>query len=254
MELSKNTQLLAIVRATLGISLAIADNVANVPESMQIIMNDKIIDWFQLSDPSSNHNAARRKHEPTTGDWLLRLESFVSWIERNVTSFWLHGIQGAGKTILCSTVIEHVKVICNLDLHKQYAYFYFDFNDPTKRTVDRMLRSVITHLALRRTQVLEPVKKLHNQCGNGNQTPERNRLVETLHSLLTSSDVDQIYLVIDALDECSERRELLDVISEILQQNVSLLMTSRRERDINDGLQDSIEVTNDLQGSGNKSA
>jgi hypothetical protein len=51
----------------------------------------------------------------------------------------------------------------------------------------------------------------------------------------------------DALDECSERNKLLDVIGQIVQQNINLLVSSREERDITKGLQELIEVSLDLE-------
>jgi DNA replication protein DnaC len=68
-----------------------------------------------LCDPSTNHNAARKKHKPTTGKWFLESEQFVSWMHGRITSIWLHGIPGTGKTILSSTIIDRIDTSCKPD-------------------------------------------------------------------------------------------------------------------------------------------
>lgn len=68
-------------------------------------INDKeersrILSWLHGADPSTNYNAARRKHEKGTGDWLLHLDQFRAWKGGDGGSMWISGIPGAGKTIL----------------------------------------------------------------------------------------------------------------------------------------------------------
>jgi hypothetical protein len=52
---------------------------------------DKVVQWLSTTDPSSNHHAACKKHQPTTGKWLLRQAQFTEWkMERN-SFLWLYG-------------------------------------------------------------------------------------------------------------------------------------------------------------------
>ena len=211
----------------------------------------KILDWIKLSDPSTNHNAARQKHQPTTGQWFLESEQFVAWMERRIPSLWLHGIPGAGKTILCSTIIDRVEAVCKSDPRQTLAWFYFDFNDANKRTVNGMLRSMIHQLS---ALTLSPeLDKIYKQCEDGDGEPSRELLVDTLTSLFVLTD--RTFLIMDALDECSERDDLLDVICRILSTQstqVGLLATSRNERDIARALQGTVRNITSLQeGDGN---
>jgi hypothetical protein len=70
----------------------------------------------------------------------------------------------------------------------------------------------------------------------------------TFLSLLTG--LHQTYLIIDALDECSEREELLDIITEEIMPlgHANLLVTSRMGRDIEERLYSSVEVKIGLEG------
>ena len=149
---------------------------------------------------------------------------------------WLYGIPGAGKTILRSTIIENVKTICREE--NRYAYFYFDFNDPPKQTVVGMLRSIIVQLCAGKARLPAELRELHRHCDNGHQQPTLPGLIKIFLSLLINQT--RTYLIMDALDECSERKELLKVIRRIIQTqstHVNVLVTSREEQDIKEGMQ-----------------
>jgi len=218
-------------------------NILN-PQGMAIDQKyDKIFDWLKRNDPSSNHTSARNKHEPGTGNWFIESEAFDSWTKTANASLWLHGIPGAGKTILCSTIIEHVTKLPGTAFTYECAYFYFDFNDPQKRTVTGMLWSIITQLCLHRPQLPPEVQELYTKCDNGKWEPDTESLIKTV--LLLFKNSERIYLVMDALDECAEHDELFDFIPRLrclASGHVNLLVTSREERDIANALQDVIEV------------
>ncbi|KAI9776989.1 MAG: hypothetical protein M1839_009133 [Geoglossum umbratile] len=194
---------------------------------------DNIIQWLQYTDPSTNHNAACEKREPLTGNWLLRSDDFAKWKQEPNQLLWLHGIPGCGKTILSSTIAEHIKAICKRDPRCQCALYYFDFSDSKKQEVAGFLRSVLVQLASRDMKTLKEVEKLYNQNDDGKQQPDKKSLLSVMLTVLRSSC--RTYLIIDALDECSQREELLKVLSDIRRQcseEVNVLLTSRKEHDI----------------------
>jgi hypothetical protein len=86
-EKFKTIFILALDGKTLQVGRTIQESVTNVSESIQKMDRHRsILDWFQSSDPSVNHNEARKKHEPTTGDWLLKSELFTYWAKGTKTS------------------------------------------------------------------------------------------------------------------------------------------------------------------------
>lgn len=248
-EKHKTTFILALSGDILQTSLAIKDDVSAVYASMKTDQrNREIINWLKLGDPSTNHNAARTKHEPSTGNWFLQSDAYIRWMQRKIGSLWLHGIPGAGKTVLCSTIIEHMKALCQNDPTLHCAYFYFDFNDREKQTVVGMLRSIIVQLCSLGTEIPPEIDRLYAQCKEGREEPGKEILIEILLSLLKS--LGYVFLIMDALDECSERGMLVPVIARIRQQDVSLLLTSRKERDLSEGFQNVIEAAISLEGCG----
>lgn len=75
--------------------------------------------------------------------------------------------------------------------------------------------------------------ELYNCSYNGQQQPSKIGLKTTLQSMLR--DPFKTYIIIDALDECTDRKELLELIQEINGWKISkvqILVTSRREPDI----------------------
>ena len=256
-EKHKSTFILAVTGDILGVSLDIQghvidikDSVAEVADSIETMVSHQktkdILDWLKYCDPSTNHEAARSKHEPSTGNWFIESKIFVNWTGNPNASLWLHGIPGAGKTVLCSTIIEHVKTICGNDT--RYAYFYFDFNDPQKQTVVGMLRSIILQLCVGNAQLLGELCELYRQRNDGRQQPTLQGLTKSLLSLFVNNR--RLYLILDALDECSERGKLLDIISQIVRakDHANLFVTSRKEKDITDALQGIFGSQLDLRG------
>jgi hypothetical protein len=253
-EKFKTTFILAINGDTVQLLRAVQECVTDVSQSVRTMIisekHEKILKWLKLlSEPSTNHNAARKKHEPTTGDWLLQSELYTTWTKTTNASLWLYGKPGAGKTILCSTIIEDVKLLCTSDSGNRYAYFYFDFSDRQKQTVTSMLRSMVAQLSV--PELPTEVDELYNNCNHGHQEPSAENLITSLISLLKGSH--QTYLIMDALDECPERKELLTTIRRIIQTHsvyVNILVTSREEQEITEGMKGVISNSISLECGG----
>jgi len=117
------------------------------------------------------------------------------------------------------------------------AYYYFDFQRQEQQTVEGFLRSLIRQIASWGSGAHESLKGIHKSCSNGQTKPTTQNLVTVLHKLLQASR--SVDIVIDAADECNERQNLLQLLEEINKWNINglhLLITSRREKDIEDAL------------------
>lgn len=92
-------------------------------------------------------------------------------------------------------------------------YFYFDFNDVEKQRHEKMIRSLIVQLFSQRAGISQALESLYSSCMNGERQSTYKILLEILHQML--EDFEKTYLVIDALDECVERVELMASIEEL---------------------------------------
>lgn len=136
-----------------------------------------------------------------------------------------------------STVIEATKLHTATLSGATLAYFYFDFNDADKQHVKGLICSLIAQISHSRPYAAEMVRDMYKDCQDGQQRPSIGSLRECLKEIVHRGP--DTFLVIDALDECTQREELLDLIEEICSwklPNLKILTTSRSERDIEDVL------------------
>jgi hypothetical protein len=161
-------------------------------------------------------------------------------------------IAGCGKTILTSTIVEHIKKNCEPE--SGLAYYYFDFNDTQKQGAENFLSSLIGQLCSKTDKVPDQLKELYKKCNDGREKPP----IQELELLLpiVAKGLNYSYIIVDALDECPkglERETLLKLIKNIMSlslSNLHLLVTSRLEPDINDVLSPLLTIpTVSVQGS-----
>jgi hypothetical protein len=84
----------------------------------------------------------------------------------------------------------------------------------------------------------DALTKLHDQCKSDHRKPVIKELLKTLQLILQGFDC--AYMVLDALDECTERKKLLELITEIMTwklEKLHVLVTSRKEQAFSDQLQ-----------------
>ena len=156
---------------------------------------------------------------------------------------------GAGKTILwqvtlihfpqiatlmnfSSTVIQHLLLSTISSPKVAVTFFYFDFRDVEKQTADGMLCCILHQLSTKLSMVPEEVCALYDIFKGKTARPSTETLLELLATVIRNN-FEKVYLVLDALDECTVRQSLLRVIKVLVKTSVvSLFMTSRSEHDI----------------------
>ncbi|KAK6333671.1 hypothetical protein TWF730_003855 [Orbilia blumenaviensis] len=193
----------------------------------------EILNWYKTSDPERNHNISRDHHEPNTCSWIFELESFKSWASHEGESLWIYGIPGAGKTIICSTIIENLRA---RGPSSKLVYYYFDFSDSKKQTFTSFLQSGIYQLIVESDDIPEVAAALYEDH-LGLHQPAIEELFDVFAALVSKENV---FVIVDAIDECSkeERSNFFRVFIKNLPASVNLLMTSRRESDIERALSD----------------
>ena len=181
-------------------------------------------------DPSVNQNAASKKCQKDTGGWLLENPAYLDWKDRPDSFLWLQGFAGCGKTILCSTVINDMKEYTESHAQAALAFYYFDFTNDVKTKTLSCLRSILLQLA-ERTADTTSLQALHRVYAMG--TPPNQEFLEVLKSMLCTHS--RAYIVVDALDECTDQEELFALLNSIRDWNLeclSILVTSGDEPDI----------------------
>ena len=137
------------------------------------------------------------------------------------------------KIITSSTIINHLFVECERHEEKVIAYFYF--KDGQRQEFHDMLQSIVKQLCKKMSNpphvAISTIKKF---CTAG-ERPNDAQLISLLQSIVEGGRAEEIYIIVDALDECSRRIQLLKSLVSILElqlQNLHILVTSRDLVDI----------------------
>ncbi|KAH7080197.1 hypothetical protein BKA63DRAFT_541158 [Paraphoma chrysanthemicola] len=234
--------LLSSVREDINdISRNIKDAQSTVQDMSSEQRRGRIAQWLSPSDPSTSYNKALQQRQSGTGLWFLQANAYIKWKMQPRSTLLLYGMPGCGKTVLSSTIIEDLQ---NSFPHPNLLYYYFDFSDSTKQTLDNMVRSFVNQLDCMHQDTPEQLALLFSTCEQTRCQPRLESLCQVLFQIMDS--LEDVYVVIDALDECGTRtglysEGLLSWIMELLgsvSRNVHFLATSRPEHDIETKLND----------------
>lgn len=221
----------------------IADSKAllELVKASQISMG--IRQWLRAPDTATNYYEACNKRHSRTGLWLINGSSFSTWLIRPNSLLWLNGFAGCGKSVLCSTAIQHVFRYRRSNPRIGIAFFFFTFNDSAKQDVSGMLRTLVLQLSSQLNDSGE-LLSLHNNYPN--DIPPYQALLGCLSRLLRA--FDDTYILIDALDESprdTHRKDMLQTLADLRTQSepgLHLLVTSRDEPDIREVLIEEIGI------------
>ncbi|OAL05343.1 hypothetical protein IQ06DRAFT_185824, partial [Phaeosphaeriaceae sp. SRC1lsM3a] len=169
-----------------------------------------ILEWLYASTYDSKHKKTKRERVKGSGTWLLERQEYQKWYSDTGTDqvLWCHGKPGAGKTFVTSAVIDEL-----LATHEErdigIAYIYLDYADKEAQTLENVFASILKQIAVcKEEECVEEVRRLYCACKMGNRRPEADALVDTLGRMC--QHFKQIFVIFDALDECSdELRKLL---------------------------------------------
>ncbi len=163
---------------------------------------------------------------------MLRSQEWTDWLYATTRCIWVHGIPGAGKTILASHLIEVLKEhLKAANLEKCGLVYYYCSFTHKQNEVAPFLRWIINKLCRQAKLIPTCLHELYEQGG----TPSIKDLLSVIEAIL--EDFNKIYFVIDAIDESLRPRdELLNVLRDLASdprfEKIKLLATSREYNDI----------------------
>ncbi|KAJ5521449.1 hypothetical protein N7527_005564 [Penicillium freii] len=196
----------------------------------------RIMAWVSDYPISTAQKRTQGYRTPNTGTWLLESQEYNHWKSSPGSVLWLPGVVGCGKSVLCSTVIADIDKLCEEDSSKSIGYWYFEFTPDKPHDVESMMRCLIRQLC--RSPLPPSITKCWEQHGMKGTEPSREGITTMLHDVVSSIPSD-VFVIIDALDECpaadKERHHLLSLLLNLVERhgsNIHILATSRPEQDI----------------------
>ncbi|EPE30107.1 Ankyrin repeat-containing protein [Glarea lozoyensis ATCC 20868] len=192
--------------------------------------------WLTSLNFCAKQNDIFARRQEGTGEWLLQDQNFQSWLTGFKRKLWCQGIPGSGKTILTSIMVNSLEEKFG-DQNVGIAYIYCVYREQTSPSelIASLLKQLIQHRPVVSTDILE-LYKYHRR----KQT--RPLLTDYLRVLFSEvRNFSRVFILIDALDECSEEQKAKDLfLNEVLKlvPLVSVLITSRDEPDKKNGFQD----------------
>ena len=122
------------------------------------------------------------------------------------------------------------------------AYYYFDFRDVKKQDCYGLISSILSQLSAKSDSCYDVLSKFYSDNSRDMGKPEIGTLKKCLADMLSLPGQGQIYIIVDALDECpnfpgtpSAREDVLELVKEIVNlklPDVNLCVASRPEVDI----------------------
>ncbi|KAJ6032479.1 Major facilitator superfamily domain general substrate transporter [Penicillium herquei] len=196
----------------------------------------KILDWISPIKAHDRHHSVKNSRTENTCEWLLQSPEFETWEMSNSSSVLrLEGLVGTGKTFSTSKVIDHL--LENLHPQENLAFYYCRRNGTAGEKPDDIIRSLLRQLVTtshHSDKVLKEVQTLYNAKGNTSSVLDiaahRDLLVNSVNSYRRTT------FVIDALDECDERKrkKLMDTINSLrsLSNPVRVFISTRPRDDV----------------------
>jgi hypothetical protein len=219
-------------------NIAIMQNLQLDAQKLQ--QHQAVILWLSTTDyPAQQYDIISRKQEGT-GTWLLHAPEFKEWIEGNEKTLFCPGIPGAGKTMMAAIAIDHISRQAQSDVG--LAYLFCNYKSQADQNLNGLLCALLKQLVQSRPDIIAPVTRLYDQHLHQKSKPSLSDLSMALKDICSSHD--RVYIVVDALDECTNqdgtRNRLLDTLHDIqTKSKLSLLFTSRFVPDISEKFQSS---------------
>jgi hypothetical protein len=193
---------------------------------------EKCMQDLCISDPRDD----KKRIEETKGGllkdsyrWILENPDFQQWhsAQQNLL-LWIKGDPGKGKTMLLCGIINKLNKSANQTV--LLSYFFCQATDSRISNATAVLRGLIYLLIHQRPSLVLHVRKKYDQVGKSlfENVNTWAALSEIFTNILQDPNLDIIYLIIDALDECVvDLPKLLDFIAQQSQQSQQSTVSSR---------------------------
>ena len=202
---------------------------------------------LRLTDPRHDKERIEAKGDEVlegSCSWVLQDPAFVSWWNRDDSRLlWIHGNPGKGKTMMMISLISELsKRLKDRPGSNVLVYFFCQNTNSDLNTTVSILRGLIYHLVDQEKKLIRHIRRRYDKAGRRMFEDENAlyALQAVLKDILMDQSLGNVYLFIDALDECdSTVHDLLRWIFSTYSQlspKTKWLTTSRDQPDFQERL------------------
>ena len=210
------------------------------------VKDSECIRVLRLTDPE--HDMVRIERSkggllPESSTWILDHPLFKNWRDGETTGLlWMRAEPGKGKTMLMINIIKKFKELKSIPQSSPLSFFFCQETDAGLNDATAILRGLIYRLVYEQPSLISHLHQEYDRAGS-KLFEGSNAFVavsKILHNMLRDPRLNQVYLLVDALDECRFGFEqLLGFIVDSLSDpnsHVRWLVSSRHKTEIDSGL------------------
>lgn len=223
---------------------AIQDSVGAVQARVDAVQRDQerqkiqvLVEWISSAKYSSQQSDFIARRQPGTGQWFLESPEFNSWFCGPSHTLFCPGIPGAGKTMVSAIAVDYLRTLTDSVYAKScgVAQIFCNYKTQSEQDTTSLLSAILKQLVQAKPSAAKAANVLYQRhCDQGTR-PSLDEIFATLKTTMMS--FWNVYVIIDALDECTDRdgtrsqflAKLRDLQDEF---DVRLMATSRASPDI----------------------
>ncbi|KAJ4355542.1 uncharacterized protein N0V89_003559 [Didymosphaeria variabile] len=199
--------------------------------------NENVKALDAISDQQGIYNAKlKRRSPPETCTWIFGNEAFKAWFESEKSDMlWVSGGGGFGKSILMAAVVKELHVRSQ-DKGALVQYFFCNAGDDTTKRTERILKHLLYQIyqlvSQHPTETIEKSNKLvssylkaskSTKSGQGESKKENVTFGDAFRGIVVLLG-QPAYIIVDALDECTDRSEgLVASLRELVEEALPMI-------------------------------
>ncbi|KAK2612508.1 hypothetical protein QQS21_001446 [Conoideocrella luteorostrata] len=189
-----------------------------------------ICNWLSSVVYGHTHSDTIERRQAGTGEWLFQTDQVQKWLLLKGQTLLCHGIPGAGKTVIMSSMIEHLKNQFGPKSGAAVVYIYCSHQSQHQQKLGDILAVILRQMIQAHGTVHEIVREVYEQHYQNNSRPSTDNLVKLLQNV--SNQMSRVFILIDALDECRPVWEVRDLLQTLFsfqaKTEASIFVTSRQ--------------------------
>ncbi|KAF2728956.1 ankyrin [Polyplosphaeria fusca] len=204
-----------------------------------------VLSWLSTDDTPPENVLEKHVNEciPGSCDWFLDHNKTKSWLRDGASHafLWLYGKPGAGKSIICSSVVQHAA-----NTGANVLYYFCSYLGYTTKDSSRLLRSLAAQIVQKHHDL--GIHVFDNYC-QSYSVPTQKALLGMLPELLQG--LGSVRIVVDGIDEwtVAAQKEALRHLTQLVSTDSSscickILVVSR----------DTLEISRILRKKGSRAA